>query len=64
MKFSDIKALTHVLMVLAAAFKEVEPPPPIKFTALPVFSFDGVGLHLTATGVREYLRRQIAGDSP
>jgi len=63
-KFSDIKALTRVLMVLDAAFKEIEPPPPIKFTALPVFSLDGVGLHITATGVREYLRRQIAGDSP
>ena len=63
-KFTDLAALTRVLMVLDAAFKEIEPPPPIKFVALPNFSFDGVGLHLTATGVREYLRREIAGDSP
>lgn len=59
LKFSDPMALMRVLKVLNIAFKEIEPPPPIKFTT----TFDEVGLRVTATGVREYLRRQIAAES-
>ena len=63
LQFSDLDALKRVLLVLDMAFKEIKPPPPIKFAAMPNLTLDGVGLRVTVTGVREYFRRRITAGS-
>ena len=62
-QFSDVDALTRVLLMLDKGFKEIKPPPPIKFKTTPDFTLNGVGFRVTATGVREYLRRRLAAGS-
>ena len=59
-QFSDLITLQRVLVVLDAAFREFEPPPPIKFTTVPTIGMKGVELRVTVTGVGEYLRRRAA----
>jgi len=59
-QFSDLRTLQRVLLVLDAAFREFEPPPPIKFAAVPTIGLKGVEVRVTVTGVGEYLRRRAA----